>query len=213
MGDWEDLQNELGAIRVAHPEALYAWAGADHGRPWRIHLAAWAVDIARGLHERFGEQVDLTVGFLHYPDRRSPGRAERPSGFGPGLEVIPPEVARFRLAAPLTVASGHDVAGRLDVTAVAFPVEMSGAGSGVTPVVIDPGSGEIVGGFAGVQPAIRRSFTARVGETIEVPLLLGTASLVARLGYSVPPGRWAAEAIVVGDGRSWRSPPIPLTVI
>ncbi len=54
MAVWDEL-------RVALTELL------DSGA---LKLAPWAVDIAADFYRRFGDDVDLRVGALGYPDRR-----------------------------------------------------------------------------------------------------------------------------------------------
>ncbi|MGH2719381.1 MAG: hypothetical protein ACRDJU_12495 [Actinomycetota bacterium] len=56
-------------------------------------------------------------------------------------------------------------------------------------------------------------FRAGSGETVAVPLLVGTASFDATLGYAVPPGRWAMDVVVdLGDRGRFRTPPLPVVV-
>ena len=46
----------------------------------RIRLAAWAATTAEELHQRFGADVELTMGALRYPQRTpagSPGQSSR----------------------------------------------------------------------------------------------------------------------------------------
>jgi hypothetical protein len=84
----------------------------------------------------------------------------------------------------------------------------------ITASVIDPATGEVVGGYAGAQtlPGIR--FEVAPGDTTRIPLLVGTASLTARLGYSVPPGRWGLQALLdLRDEGRRLTPVLPLTVV
>jgi hypothetical protein len=84
----------------------------------------------------------------------------------------------------------------------------------VTAVVVEPGTSEVVGGFAGAQhlPLVR--FQVEPGESTPIPMLVGTASIAPRLGYAVPPGRWAIEVrLNLGDRGWFRTPLVPLTVI
>ena len=54
--------------------------------------------------------------------------------------------------------------------------------------------------------------------TERIPLLIGTASFTARLGYAVPPGSWGLQATLdfaqdPGEHLLRRTPILPLTII
>ncbi len=84
---------------------------------------------------------------------------------------------------------------------------------GVTARVVDPDTNETVGGYAGFQTMPRIKFRIGLGDSIEIPLLVGTASSVSRLGYAVPPGRGAIEVILNLEGKgSFRTPLLPIIV-
>ena len=83
--------------------------------------------------------------------------------------------------------------------------------------VVDPASGEVVGGFAGWQTLPLVTFRAAPGQTVPVPLLIGTASFTGRLGYAVPPGEWGLTATLNltwagGEAVLRRTEVLPLTV-
>jgi hypothetical protein len=87
--------------------------------------------------------------------------------------------------------------------------------------VVDP-DGDIVGSYAGFQVMPLKVFTARAGESVQVPALLGTASLERELGFAVPPGPWAFVVELTLGGELWDhsahkktvtwSSPLPLLV-
>jgi hypothetical protein len=64
----------------------------------------------------------------------------------------------------------------------------------VTAAVVDPATGEVVGGFHGAQTLPLIMFRVAPGATERIPLLIGTASFTPRLGYTVPAGTWGIEA-------------------
>jgi hypothetical protein len=88
---------------------------------------------------------------------------------------------------------------------------------GVTAAVVDPQTGETVGGFSGMQTLPLKVFRAIPGGSVRIPLLIGTASSRARLGYTVPPGEWGIRVTLrLGpDPRNSlqrRTPILPLTI-
>lgn len=80
-------------------------------------------------------------------------------------------------------------------------------------LVLDPKTLAVVGGYAGAMRAPLVVFQAGSGETVEVPLLVGTASFVPELGYAVPPGEWLLAAdLDLGGGKVARTPGLAFTV-
>jgi hypothetical protein len=63
----------------------------------------------------------------------------------------------------------------------------------LTAVVVDPHTGQVVGGFAGAQAAAAVPCRVAAGATDRIPLLIGTASFTPELGYILPPGSWASR--------------------
>ena len=64
----------------------------------------------------------------------------------------------------------------------------------LTANIADPNTGRAVGGYTGAQILPLIPFTAAPGDTVRIPLLVGTASYDPALGYAVPAGRWALFA-------------------
>ncbi len=84
----------------------------------------------------------------------------------------------------------------------------------LTALVVDPETNEVVGAFSGAQTLPLVRFRAPAGGSVEIPILIGTASTVPRLGYAVPPGRWAVEIILPLEAPGpCRAPLIPLRVV
>jgi hypothetical protein len=79
----------------------------------------------------------------------------------------------------------------------------------------------VVGGFAGWQTLPLVMFRVPPGETERIPLLIGTASRIERLDYTVPPGSWGVQATLnfAEEDRDRQerlrrqTPVLPLTVI
>ncbi len=84
----------------------------------------------------------------------------------------------------------------------------------LTVVIVDPDQGDVVGSFSGMQHFRGYRFEILLGAPQSVPLLMGTASLVAQLGYAISPGDWAFRApLNVEDGRELWTPALEFAVI
>ena len=176
-----------------------------------VTLRASEEPLAADLHKRYGDAVSLTVGIFRYPEMtRLYPQQGRPEGQVP---LLPMELAEVFVPGGLAVGSGHDLRSALTTrnnTTEEIVVETNGQ---VTARFVESESGQIVGGFSGAQhvPLIR--FLIPPGEAIEIPLLIGTASFVERLGYAIPPGRWSIETTLLITDHGWfRTPPLPIVV-
>jgi hypothetical protein len=181
-------------------------------------MQPWAVPLAAELHGRFGTDVDLTVGYFHYPECRhlSADGTERPRQPDALLPILPVEQLDASLDEPVVVASGHTERSILRLqNPQEMPVVVLTNGQ-VTARVLDPHSVEGVGGLSLPQklPGVR--FTIPPGQSQTIPLLVGTASTSEDLGYAIPAGQWAMDVpLVLEQGRDrtrYRSRSLPLTV-
>ena len=208
------LEDRSGAV-TSYPELGPSDGGTP---PYPIGLAPWAEAVARELHGRFGDQVDLTVGALPYPPGRVP---QRPRLSGEPAALLDPAEAEAELDGPAVVRSGHTLRHRLLLRNRAG-TELAIATNGqITAVAVDPRTGEVVGGYAGFQTLPLIIFRVPPGRTERIPLLIGTASFTSRLGYAVPPGSWGIQATLqltpapdpdVRGRVPRRTPVLPLTV-
>ena len=195
MAVWDELKVVLGRLRDQQPGTLtqYPMPEVDEGRqpPFTIRLEPWATATAEELHRQFGDDVELTVGALPYP----PGRLSphRPAN-GPPADLLDPDEIAAELDGPAAVRSGHTLRHGLLLRNRTGRELQIATNSQVTAVVVDPHTGEVVGGYAGFQQLPLIIVRVAPGQTGRVPLLIGTASCTPRLGYAVPPGDWGIQA-------------------
>jgi len=122
------------------------------------------------------------------------------------------------LDAPAAVRSGHTLRhGLLLHNQSGDDLKIAATNGQLTTAVVDPATGEVVGGFAGAQALPLITYRVAPGQTQPIPLLTGTASFTPRLGYTVPPGSWGIQAtLTLGpDPRNSshrRTPVLPLTI-
>jgi hypothetical protein len=215
---WDELKPVIVRLRDQQPGALagYPSPESSEGRtpPFKIRLAPWATGAAEELHRQFGDDVELTVGFLPYPPGR-PGQPRRAPGQRPDL--LDPREVTAALDGPAVVSSGQTLRHHLTIhnqTGSELQIATNGQ---VTAAVVDPQTGEVVGGYSGAQTLPLKFFLADPGGSARILLLIGTASRTPRLGYTVPPGEWGIQATLkLGqDPRNpsrRRTPILPLTI-
>lgn len=213
MAAWDELRTILARLASQDPLPLTAYPDPrhDHGPPpFHIGLASWATTVAEDLHQRFGDNVILTVGALRYP-QRTPTANTHP-GARPAQQLSPAQ-ADVALDGPLTIRSGHLARHGLLVTNLASrPLQVSTSGSLIAQVV-NAETGSVVGGYSGPVRAMLRIHTAAPGATKRIPLLVGTESFLPNLGYAVPPGQWGIQATLdPALGQAVRTPILPLTI-
>jgi hypothetical protein len=216
MALWDELKVVLVRLRDEQPRALlgYPMPEVDEGRrpPFNIRLAARASATAEDLHRQFGDDVDLTVGALPYPPGRpAPGRptAGEPAG------LLDPHELAAELDGPAIVRSGESVGHDLlltNLTRQEIQIETNGH---VTADVVDPRTGEVIGGSSIPQLLPLIVFRVEPGQTERIPLLIGTDSMMPRLGYTIPAGTWGLQVpLKLGghDAPRMRTPILPLTI-
>jgi hypothetical protein len=220
MSTWDELRPVLRALGAQRPRALTTYPDPESGMgkrpPFRIELAPWASESAAELHRQFGDDVKLTVGVLPYPPGRSAPPAA-PDATGPEPPLLDPYQVTATLDGPAVIRSGHTLTHGLllgNLTGSELRLPTNGE---LSATVIDPETGAPVGGFVGWQTQPLVIFRAAPGETVRVPLLIGTASYTLRLGYAIPPGDWQVQARVTlgphpGDSPVRLTPRLPLTV-
>lgn len=210
-GGWDAVRGDLQRLRAESPCPLMSFpdpSDASREPPYAVELAAWAEDVAAALHATYGELVTLRVGAMSYPDCTwgqplLSRTIESDLAEAVGLVVTSPVA--------LKVASGHVLRQDLDVTndsSVTFELHTGGH---LDTRVVDDG-GRLVGSYVGAVSAVLRKWRVAPGSTIQVPGLIGTASLDPELGYAVPPGEWQLVVLLATTSGRFRSSPLPLSV-
>lgn len=212
---WERLCRDLLLLQRRTPSPLLMYPTpnpeAAPPRPVEIHLEAGAEAVAEQLHATYGEYVALQVGALPYPPGARAPRPRRPAA--PPRETANPDELHIILDGPLTVRAGTTSTHALLVTNAGDREIGIHTNGHVLAVIIDS-TGTAVGGFAGAERLPLIVFTAHPGETVRVPLVVGTAGYSPELGYAVPPGEWHLVApLDLEDGRRLQTPSLPLVVI
>jgi hypothetical protein len=227
MNAWAELVPVIARLRAEQPGALQGYPDPSfdaHEPPFTLVLAPWAAETARDLYEQFGDRVVLTVGALPYPPGRAPAGPVGP-GLARSIPLLDPSEADVELDGPAVVRSGHMLRhGLLLSNRSGAQLEVATNGH-VTAVVVDPASGEVVGGLPGPQTLALRMFRVAPSGTERIPLLIGTASLRPKLGYALPAGEWGLQAELTfgapsparfpspgGERVQRRTPVLPLTV-
>jgi hypothetical protein len=154
------------------------------------------------------------VGALPYPPSRQPPRSPAP---GQPAELLDPDEIVAELDGPAVVRSGATLRHGLllrNLTGQELRVETNGQ---VTGTVVDPETGETVGGFSGPQHLPLIVFRVTPGQAERIPMLIGTDSITPSLGYTVPAGQWGVQAtLTLGSGHGGasrkRTPIMPLTI-
>lgn len=216
---WQHLRHDLDALADQRPPVLVVWptTGATYHRaPVHIHLDASGpgVGAAQQLHDRYGDFVALRVGALRYPPDPEQSRAESLRAGRSWRDLVDPHEMIFSLDGPLSVRSGesaHHAVLLQNLSPRAITINTSGA---LDAVIVDPETGTVVGCAAGPHTLPGVDFTANPGETLRIPLFVGTASVVLDLGYLVPPGRWKLVApLDLQDGRRLATSALELTIV
>src|ERR1700734_1652039 len=103
----EELDGALAQLHEEQPRLLTRTPGPGGELPYAISLAAWGTEAAAALHERFGDDVELTVGFLPYPPGRPSRREPPPMTPLEETAALDPGVASGEMDGPASVRPGY----------------------------------------------------------------------------------------------------------
>ncbi|MCA1693839.1 MAG: hypothetical protein LC749_03425, partial [Actinobacteria bacterium] len=205
----------LQRLQTAEPPVLMQYPSPEPGYrrpPVSIQLAADADSTAADLRSSYGDFVSLRVGVLPYPPpARQPSPLPASARTSDRVRVNPTEM-RIVLEAPLALRSGQTTTFGLLLTNLSDHDICVRTNGHLTATIVDD-TGTAVGGYTGAQHLPLVIFTAAPSETVRIPLLVGTASYSAELGYAVPAGTWHLTAPMnLGDGRQLLTPALQLTI-
>lgn len=218
LSAWEQLRLDLAKLRDQRPDVLQMYPTPEPGYqrpPVRIHLdtSAPAVIAAAELHERYGAFVALSIGALPYPPDPDRARTPRAQTTQTQRRLADPDEMVLELDGPLSIRSGQTATHSLllhNTSDRSITVHTNGS---LTAQITDPATGATVGGFTGMQIQPLVTFTADPGQTVNIPLLVGTASFTPDLGYTIPPGTWQLTVPMnLKDRRKLITPPMEFTV-
>jgi hypothetical protein len=210
----EEVNSELQRLATSTEKGAFTSWGIGRGR-LNVAIRAGRQDLAQQLLESFGDAVELRVGFLRYPEpalgdsdsrRRSTPEREQ-------LSLLPPEVT-VSVDDGLEVRSGDHLSNILHVSNGGTDEIVIMTNGNVTARIVDPKTGDVVGAYEFAQTAVGIPFRVPPHGSVDVPLLVGTASTNSHLGYCVPPGHWAIDVSLNLVGRGdFRSPLLPIDVV
>jgi len=206
----EEIRADINSLASSDETGRFKQWGVGQGTVV-VHLRASEETLAAELHERYGGAIELTVGQFPYPDLpQFHPVIEPPGGRAP---LLPQDLADVSLPSGFTIRSGEDLMSGLlthNNSDDELVIETNGQ---VTTRVMDPETDQWVGGFTGAQHVPLVLFRVPPHGTVELPMLIGTASSVPQLGYAVPPGRWSIEVTLrFTDRGAFRTPPLPISV-
>jgi hypothetical protein len=211
----EAIQDEVRQIATTTEQGSFASYGIVRGK-LNIAVRASRLDLAQRLFNSYGDAVKLQVGHLSFPDPMKTD-PDMPRSGAPAPErppLLPMEEIRVSLEEGLEVRSGEHLRSTLHVNndgPTEIVVMTNGA---VTARIVDPQTKAVVGGYEFAQTAVGRPVRIPPQGSVDVPLLVGTASNNPLLGYCVPPGRWSIEVwLSLEDRGHFRSPLLPIDVI
>ncbi len=210
----EEIRSEVHEMATSSEPGLFSGWGTGGGKV-SVRLRADAEHVAAELQGRYGDAIDLTVGFLHFPECAVPQAAAPLLASLGQPEAVPlPEELHVVAIEVLKVKSGANLQSAIRLINEGDVEVVAQTNGRLTPRVVDPKSNETVGGYSGAQTMPLVRFRAPAGGSVEIPLLVGTASTVPRLGYAVPPGLWAVEITLgLGVPGVFQAPLIPLEVV
>lgn len=224
---FEEVDAAVADLRARHGGDIVQVWGAGH-----IRLAAHAEAVARQLHDRFGDRVEVLLGCRRYPSGRwwpgEPGPGEL-DAYNP-LAGTEPQPAWLDVAvgAPAVVALGPDQLITVVIT------NRSGSEMSVTtggpPLVLDgyltaPGEVVALSSPGGASHLMGMTTVLPPNQPVELPAVFGVGATPFTPGFTVAPGGYELSVIVpvsphppgstgVGTGTAvrYRTDGVPLLV-
>lgn len=210
----EEINTEVRALATNEEMGSFSSVGIGRGK-LNIRLRAGSASLAARLLEQYGDALDIGVGFMKFPACTPLHLASTGQRAIASTRESLPLLKEIDVMTDvdLSVKSGAHHTATVRIENRGREVAVVTSNGGITARVLEPASGDVVGGFDGVQHAPLFRHRIAPNDAVEIPLLIGTASTVPSLGYAVPPGRWAFDMIIKLEGRgTFRSPPRPIRI-
>jgi hypothetical protein len=221
MTVWSDLVLVLESLERDPDKPMQSYPDPRSGPrnpPFHIRLKPWAADIAARLRDRFGDDVILIVGVFSYPDMRRVNSAGRELPARPHVAVphISPSEMSITLDEPLEIRSGHTVDGSIRVHNRTPDMVIVHTTDRLRGRILNPDSGQPVSGSQGFAPlpgVAECEYWVYPQKSTSIPLTVVSGSIVASLGYAIPPGTWPMDVLLPLDNGTFRTDPLHVTVI
>ncbi len=167
-----------------------------------VTLEADGEAFAAELVETYGAAVEVHVGWFPYPMPAELAASGEVTAACAADLAGPTDmnglVAELRLDSG-TLAAGDGTKGRVVFTNTGTGDVSFETGDPLVGVVVRPGTPEIVGTYSGDIAGVGAGGVLAPGETLEVGLLVGTASCIPANGYVLPPGEYEVLVRAVID--------------
>lgn len=224
----ERTQDDLRRIQdevVAEAGDHFVGAGQRAGIV-RLELRADGLEVARRLHQRYGDALEITVGTMPFPPGEGVGAggasasgcgSVAPPGGGPPGLVVRLELERSE------VPAGDDFAGTAVVANEGDDDISIESGQPLTATVVRRGESQVVGIFVGAIAGTGLTLGLMPGEEVEIAVLGGTASCDPDAEPALAPGEYDVVVALPLDGPDGApegsaadvatSAPVPLVIV
>jgi hypothetical protein len=196
-GDGEQIRAELEAELVGQ-QGLRSF-GVGAGGRFFVQLAGGAEQLAASLRERYGDRIDITVGYRSYPSGTQAADVGPCPAMPSASEPVAGLEAELRMASTIA-PGGSDLRGELVLrntgTETISEAQLGTLAASMAILVVRPGTTEVVGfttaGFtsAGWAP------TLAPGEEAATDAFGGTDDCTPDGSYVLPPGTYGAIVVV-----------------
>ncbi len=189
-------------ISKSNPGALRVW-GDD-----QVTLRADQESLAKEFIRRFGDQLQVKLGFFDYPMNASAATLCPPYVHAPGEE------GGLRASMVLNQSSvtfGADFEGTVTVKNVGNSTISFEGGDPVVAIVRSLDTHAVVGMYDGIVGGVGTGASLMPGESSQISLFGGTASCDPKVGFALPPGRYEVVTEVLGPSTSGPSEPLRLS--
>ena len=176
----------------------------DGTSPGHLRLRAPFAELAAELHREYGDSLEITVGHKPFPPEVIGDCRPVPL---PIATVTVPGLELTVVVDQAHVVPGEDAEGRV-VFANCGPLRIEGLTGVLAGGVRNDREGFLAGAFSGMLTMQGLGIQLGPGESMELPLIIGTASVLPDPSYVVPPGRYEVVAAVpFSQPETWSAVP------